>query len=183
MTWTLTYTATVYDGGAAVGTASASFRVAYADCDAWFVDLARPTNSLELTIESMRELAFGIPVGVHRVLDRPAPVLTSLPAWTPTTELIVLDGHARGARPNPARCSGRGYPFLLRTDPAQGIGSVYFGVTEFVEERILTSGYAAQRRFRAACVEVERPDPFIYVPLAPNTYANVKAHLRDLSGA
>ena len=70
---------------------------------------------------------------------------------------------------------GSGYPFLLRAGDELGIGNMYLGVTEFVEERILTLGSAPYRRFRIATIEVEQPDPEIYVPLAPNTYAIVKA--------
>jgi hypothetical protein len=172
----LTYELTTYNaGGVVVSTGVVdTITVEFGDCDAWLVDLARPTNSLEVEIESMRELDFGIPVGVHRVLDRPAPVLTSLAAWTPSTELITLT-ETLGERDQTRRLLGSGYPFLLRTSPELGIGNVYFGPTEFIEERFLTLGRAPQRRFRIACVVVDRPDPSIYVPIAPNTYANVKA--------
>ena len=170
----LTYTVKVYDGASVVGTATATATLTYSDCEAWLVDLAHPTNSLPLTIESMNELDFVIPSGVHRVLDRPAPVITSLPAWTPSTELIVLT-ETLAERDSTRALLGSGYPFLLRTDPAQGIGEMYLGPSEFVEERILPKGTAPQRRFRISCVQVERPDPFVYVPLAPNDYAEVKA--------
>jgi len=171
---TVTYTVTVYQDTTLVGTATATFTVTYTDCPAWLVDIARPTNSLPVVIESMRELDFAVAAGVHRVLNRRAPVMTTLPAWTPSTELIVLT-NTLTERDQVRALYGTGYPFLLRTDPVQGIGNMYLGLTDFVEERFLSPGDAPERRFRAACVQVERPDPSLFVPTAPNTYANVKA--------
>lgn len=168
------YVVTVYQGSTVVGTASADFLIPYAECDAWLVDIARPTNSLQVTIESLTELAYTVPSGIHRVLDRRAPVVVALPGWTPETELVVLTDDLE-QRDRARYLFGSGYPFLLRTPSEQGVGNIYFALSQFVEERFLTLGTAAERRFRVACVQVERPDPEIYVPLAPNTYANVKA--------
>lgn len=172
------YTVTAYDGSTAVGSASANFEVVYSDCEAWITDLARPLNSLPLTIESLAELAFESAAGVHRVLNRRAPVMTNLPAWTPAAELIVLTDDLE-ERDRVRSIFGSGYPVLVRTAPEMGIGNIYFGLTDFSEERILTPGVAAQRRFRASCIQVERPDPGIFVPVAPNDYANVKATYAD----
>ena len=170
----VTYTVTVYDGATVVGTATATFTAAWGECPAWLVDLARPTNSLPLTIESMDELDFASAVGVHRILNRRAPVLTSLPAWTPSSELNVLTD-TLSERDQVRNLLGSGYPFLLRTSPDQGIGNMYLGVTDFVEERFLRPGDAPARRFKVSVIQVERPDPAIFVPTPPNTYANVKA--------
>lgn len=171
----LQYTVTIYDtGGGVVATASCPFRIDYDDCEAWLVDLARPTNSLPLVVESLRELAFDIANGVHRVLGRRAPVLTMLPAWTPSAELIVLTD-TLDERDQVRALLGDGYPVLLRTTPDMGIGNMYLGISSFIEERFLTLGARPQRRFRAQVVQVERPDPAAYVPVPPNTYANVKA--------
>jgi hypothetical protein len=168
----LVYTVTLTDqGGAPVETVTATFRLDWQACEAWLCDLARPTNSLALTVESLHELAYNAPAGVHRVLGRRAPVLTTLPAWTPSTELIVLTG-TLGERDQCRALLGNGYPVLLRTGPEQGIGNLYLGVTGFVEERFLTLGTAPERRFRVQGVQVERPDPTIFVPIPPNTYAN-----------
>jgi hypothetical protein len=169
----LTYKATVYDGATVVGTVSATFTVTFDECEAWFVDLARPTNSLELVVENLNELDFASAVGVHRILNRRAPVLTTLPAWTPSGELNAIT-ETLEQRDAMRALLGSGYPFLLRTSPDMGIGNIYFGVTDFVEERFLALGWEAQRRFRVACVQVERPNPAVFVPQAPNTYANVK---------
>jgi hypothetical protein len=171
---TVSYTATCYDGTTDVGSASAIFTIAYDACEAWLTDLARPTNSLPLTIESLAELSYEVPSGVHRILDRRSPVVTALVAWTPATELIVLTD-TLDERDRLRTLFGSGYPFLVRTAPSEGIGNLFLAASEFVEERFLTLGAQAERRFRVSCVQVERPDPSIYVPLAPNTYANVEA--------
>jgi hypothetical protein len=170
----LVYTATLSDGTVATGT----FRIDYHACEAWLVDLARPTNSLPLVIESMSTLDYALPVGVHRVLDRRAPILTTLPAWTPSTELLVLT-ETLSERDRVRALYGSGYPFLLRTDPEQGVGNIYFGLTDFKEERIITLGRAPLRRFLAECVQVERPDPALFTPSPPNTYADVLAEFDD----
>jgi hypothetical protein len=171
---TVTYTVTAYDaGGSSVGTASAIFRIDYAACEAWLVDIARPLNSLQLMIESMIELEYALPSGVHHVLDRRDPVVTALAAYTPESELVLLTDTLE-QRESARALLGSGYPFLLRTIPEQGIGNMYLAASEFVEERILTLGTAPQRRWTISCLQVERPDPSIYVPLAPSTYAIVK---------
>lgn len=168
------YTATVYDGATVLATATANFQIPYDSCEAWLTDLARPTNSLQLVVESLAALDHPVQTGIYRVMDRRAPVVVALPAQTPSAELVVLTD-TLDQRDQVRYLLGSGYPFLLRTAPEQGIGNIYFALSEFVEERLLSLGTAAQRRFRISVVQVERPDPGIYVPLAPNTYANVKA--------
>jgi len=172
----LVYTVTTYDsGGTVVETASAAaFTVTWIDCESWLVDLARPTNSLVLTIQSLDALTFDFAAGVHRVLNRRAPVLTTLPAYTPSGELVVLTD-TLPERDQVRDLLGNGYPILIRSPPDQGIGNMYLGVTQFIEERFLTLGVRSERRFRIQTVQVERPDPGLFVPIPPNTYANVKA--------
>jgi hypothetical protein len=171
---TVTYTATVYEGSTVVATASAIFSIAYGECEAWLTDLAAPTNSLPLTLESMSTLTSQISSGIYRVLNRRAPVVVALQAWSPGTELIVLTDTLYERDRVRALC-GSGYPFLVRTAPEQGIGNTYLAPSELVEERFLTLGEAAQRRFRITCVQIERPDPSIYVPIPPNDYTKAKA--------
>jgi hypothetical protein len=171
---TVTYAVTCYDGTTNVGSASAIFSIVYGECDAWLTDLARPTNSLQVRLETLAELASTVPSGVHRVLDRRGPVVTALSAWTPATELVLLT-NTLDERDAVRALFGSGYPVLVRTTPEQGVGNLYLAASEFVEERFLTPGEAPERRFRCTCVQVERPDPAVYVPLAPNTYANAKA--------
>jgi len=169
----LVYTVTAYDGTTVLETATATVTVAYGQCAAWLVDLARPTNSLAVVIQDMHELQFDLANGVHRILNRRAPVMTMLPAWTPSAELAVLTD-TLAQRDQVRALWGAGYPFLLRTTPDLGIGNMYLGLTGFVEERILADGRAPERRMRAAVIQVERPDPGLFVPTAPNTYQHVK---------
>lgn len=175
----LVYTATVYDAnGNVLATATVEFTLVWGRCEAWLVDLARPSNSLRVVIESMTTLDFELPVGVHRVLDRRAPILTTLPAWTPDTELVILTTTLL-ERDQVRALYGSGYPFLLRTAPIMGIGNAYFGLTDFKEERFLAPGAAPQRRFIAECVQVERPDPILFTPEPPNSYADVREEFAD----
>src|SRR5262249_41162163 len=109
----LVYTATSYDSsGAPISSATATARVECDACPAWLTDLARRTNSLPLVIESMEQLVFEAAVGVHRVLNRRAPVMTSLPTWTPNTELLVLTDTLE-QRDQLRALLGSGYPFLV----------------------------------------------------------------------
>jgi len=171
----LQYGVTCYDAsGNSLGSVSVPFTIAYTSCKGWLVDIARPLNSREVEIVSMVELDYLLPSGVHRVLNRRAPVVTALPAWTPTSELIVLTD-TLDLRDDLRNLLGSGYPFLLRTAPDEGVGNAYFALTQFVEARFLTLGRAPQRQFRISCVQVERPDPSVFTPTAPNTYANVKS--------
>jgi len=125
--------------GGDMGSASADFTLPYTDCRAWLVDLARPTNSLQVTIESFTPLDFEVAAGVNRVLERRAPVLVTLPAWTPDAELVVLTDTLL-ERDMVRALLGSGYAFLLRTTQEQGVGNMYLGVTDFKEDRISTLG-------------------------------------------
>jgi hypothetical protein len=163
--------------GGATSTA-ATITIPAGDCEVWLVDLARPINSLQVRVESLAELEFPAAVGVHRVLNRRAPVLTSLPTWTPEGELIVLTDD-EPQRDAVRALLGSGFPFLLRTTPAWGIGNMYCGMLGFVEGRIVAPGDAPYRRFRVAIVQVERPDPALFEPSAPNTWQNVADTFAD----
>jgi hypothetical protein len=172
----LTYTATTRDaGGAVLSTATTTFTLASdASDDPWLVDLARPANSQQVIVESLQSLEYESAAGVHRVLERRAPVLTTAPAWTPRTELRFLTSDK--LERDRARASlGTGVPVLLRTDPGQGVGNLYLGVTGFTEERPARIAQFWTRRFIVQGVQVDRPDPSIYVPAPPMTYSVVKS--------
>ena len=98
----LVYTASLYDvDGAVVETVSVPFRIDWEECESWLVDLARPTNSLPLVIQSMTELTYDMPAGVHRVLGRRAPGPLH-PAGMDTIDRAHRpDRHAQRARPGP----------------------------------------------------------------------------------
>jgi len=169
----LTYTATWWDAsGAEVAQVSEDYTHPWTDCRAYLVDLARPTNSLPLVVASFSPLDYEVPSGVIRVLDRRDPVVITLPAWTPDAELVVLCD-TLAERDQVRALLGAGYPFLLRTDPAQGIGNLYLGVTDFKEGRPIALGTAPQRQFAIDVVQVRRPDPSVFSPVPPNTYQHV----------
>jgi hypothetical protein len=166
----LTYRVTAYNAaGAALGFEEELFALpAQAWDDPWLVDLAFPTNSQQVTVESLRELAYATPVGVHRIIDRRDPVLTSAAAWTPSGELVFFT-HDELERDRARASLGTGVPVLLRTPPEQGVGNIYLGVQSFVEERPRVALYWP-RRFRCQVVQVGRPDPSIFIPAPPVTY-------------
>lgn len=140
----------------------------------WLVDLARPTNTFPVLVESLPALDYGGPVGVHRVLDRRDPVLTTAALWTPSATLSITT-ETREERDRARAILGAGVAFLLRTPPERGVGNLYLGVTGLREQRISRIAQAYDRRFVAEVVQVARPDPHVYVPLPPLTYADRQA--------
>lgn len=140
--------------------------------DPWLVDLVRPTNSQRVTVQALPELAHDAPAGVHWVLNRRAPIFAGDLAHTPTFELtfVVADEDARDR----ARATlGNGVPVLLRTPPEQGVGNLYFAVPGWKQQRISRLALHADRRFVVSALQVDRPDPALYVPIPPNTYARL----------
>ena len=172
----LTYTLTAYNAsGGSLATATDTIELPASALDnPWLVDLAFPLNSQQINVEALRELAYETPSGVHRIVSRRAPVLTSGLTWTPSGELVFVTGDEL-AHDRARSTLGTGVPVLLRTSPAQGVGNLYFGVTGFVVERASRIAMEDARRFRVQLVQVDRPDPSIYEPLPPNSYALVKA--------
>jgi len=170
----LTYTATVWAASAPTVTSSASATITVASSaldDPWLTDLARPLNSQQIVVEALNELQYQEPVGVHYVLGRRTPIVSSDVANAPSFELDfwTLDEDARDR----ARATlGSGFPMLLRTPPEQGVGNLYFAATDFREQRVRLAQYA-ERRWVVQCVQVERPDPSLYVSEALMTYEQV----------
>ena len=142
--------------------------------DTWLTDIVRPANTLRTIIESLPELAYSVPASVHWILSRRPPIVSSDVANTPTFELSVLTGSDE-QREQTRALLGNGVPVLLRTPPEDGIGNLYFAVLGYTEQRLSTLGTVPARRFVVSSVQVERPDPALYVPVAPVTYAHVKA--------
>ena len=166
------YSATITVAGVASTPATVAFRVD--DDRDWLTDLARPTNSFPILVESLPELQYDGPVGVHRVLDRRDPVLTTGALWTPTGTLSFFTSDEL-ERDRARAALGAGIPFLLRTPPTEGVGNIYLGTTGLREQRPSRIAYHWDRRFAVDVVQVARPDPSIFVPLAPLTYADLKA--------
>lgn len=172
----LTYTAETWAAPAGAHTTETATITIPADgCDdTWLTDLARAGNTQRVLIESLAELAYAVPSVIHSIIGRRTPIVSGDVAHTPTFELVVLTEsdedrlQARGTL-------GNGVPVLLRTPPDQGIGNLYFACTGFAEQRVVGQGTVADRRFVIEGVQVDRPDPSLYTPLAPTTWAYVEA--------
>ena len=144
----------------------------------WLVDLVRPTNTQRVLVQALPELAHDAPAGVHWVLDRRAPIFAGELAHTPSFELTFAVGD-EDARERVRATLGNGVPNLLRTPPEQGVGNIYFAVPSWREQRISRLALHPDRRFVVAAVQVERPDPALYVPIPPNTYAQLRDQHAD----
>lgn len=137
--------------------------------DCWLVDLARPTNSFPIDVEALPELSFAGPIGVHRILDRRDPVLTTAAAWTPSGTLSFITA-TELERDQARAILGGGTAVLLRTPPEQGVGNLYLGVANLSEQRVSRLSLHPDRRFVVEVVQVARPDASLYVPGPPMTY-------------
>jgi hypothetical protein len=135
----------------------------------WLVDLARPTNTFPILVESLPAFAYSAPVGVHRVLDRRDPVLTTAAMWTPSGTLSFVTGTIE-ERDRARAILGTGVAILLRTPPDRGVGNLYCGVLSMNEQRVSRVALYPDRRFVVEVVQVARPDPTLYVPLPPVAY-------------
>ena len=171
----LTYTAQSKDtGGTVLDTATTTITVASAGCsDTWLTDLARSANSMRVDIEALPELAFPVPTSVHEIITRRAPIVSSDIAHTPELEVSFLT-QSLDQRDQAKTILGNGIPVLLRTAPDQGIGNLYLSVLAFTEQRIVSLGRVADRRFVVSARQVQRPDPGLYAPIGPATYQHVK---------
>lgn len=139
----------------------------------WLVDLAQPLNTRRVTVESLAELAYDVPAGVHKVIGRRAPIVTSDFAQTPTFTLVFStpdDDNREAAR----AALGNAMPILLRTPPEQGVGNLYLSVLGWTESRPSRLALHPDRVFTVTAVQVDRPDPRLFVPVALiETYAGV----------
>ena len=174
----LTYTAETWNAATpeTVTTSSETITIpAEATDDPWLCDLARPTNSQRVTVISLAELTYSTPIGVHYILGRRVPIVSSDISNAPSFELVfaTLD---EAAYDRARAALGNGIPILLRTPPEQGVGSIYFAATAWKDQRVSRIAQYAERRFVVECVQVDRPDPILYVPLPPATYASVAAN-------
>jgi hypothetical protein len=143
--------------------------------DTWLTDLARPMNTQRIEIEALPELVYPVDASVHAILTRRTPIVASDVADTPTFELTFLT-ESDEEREKSRAILGNGVPVLLRTPPANGIGSVYFSVRGFKEQRVVKPARVTDRRFIVDCVQVDRPDPLLYLPIPPATYESVEAN-------
>lgn len=171
----LDYTAFVAnDAGEQSGATSHTITVPTLGCsDTWLTDIAAPTNTQRTIIERLDELDYQAASGVHSVLNRRTPIVTSDIAHSPTFELSLLT-ETDDEREKTRAALGNGVPLLLRTPPENGIGSVYFAATGWKEQRIVNAATLEDRRFVIAAVQVDRPDPILYVPAFIATYAGIR---------
>ena len=165
----LVYYAQAWDAADVASPIAAAAPLVVEDDRDWLVDLARPTNTFAILVESLPELAFAGPVGVHRVLDRRDPILTTAAAWTPSGQLTFVTATEQ-ERDRARTVLGGGGTLLLRTPPEEGVGNLYVGVLNLVERRASRLAFHADRRFVVDVVQVARPDAALYVPKPILTY-------------
>ncbi|HEY7621690.1 MAG TPA: hypothetical protein VH834_18060 [Solirubrobacteraceae bacterium] len=172
----LVYTAqvTLADGSQASQVSAAPFTLEPPDDYPWLNDLMRPTNAGEVVVEAFAPQEYDVPAGVHRILERRTPIVSSDFAHTPTAELVLVTLD-EAARERVRNTLGNGRPVLLRTLPEQGVGNIYLAITGWSEARVSRVAQYAERRFTIETVQVDRPDPRLYAPVAPTSYADVKA--------
>lgn len=142
--------------------------------DDWLVDLDDARNTGPVIVESFAELEYPSQQGVHRIIGRRTPIVTSDLRWTPTGRLVLVTlTVADGRRVRDAL--GSSSPLLFRSRIERGVGNMYVlplgSVTEGRTSRIATE---PSRRWTVDVVEIDRPDPSLYLPLAL-TWAEVVA--------
>lgn len=179
----LKYTALVANAaGEQSPPAAATITVPSHGCsDTWITDIAAPTNTQKLIIERLDELDYEAASGVHNVLNRRTPIVTSDIARAPKLELSLLT-ETDTAREKTRAALGNGVPVLLRTPPENGIASMYLAVTEWKEQRVVNSATLPDRRFVLSCVQVDRPDPILYAPVFIATYAGIRDAYASYAG-
>jgi hypothetical protein len=149
------------------------------DDNPWIVDVGQPNNSQPILVEALAELSYAVPVGVHKVIGRRAPIVLSDIAGLPTFELAfatLTDAERENARAT----LGNGIPFLLRSPPEQGVGNMYISVLTWVEGRPSRIALHEERRFKVTCQQVDRPDPKLVVPVTMiSSYLTVRDGFAD----
>lgn len=144
--------------------------------DDWLCDLMRSANTRQVRVESIEQLGYEAQQGVHHVLGRRTPVVTSDVVGTPTMQLVFTTDEWPDAPDALRTALGTGAPVLLRTPPDRGVGNMYLQPSSWTEQRISRIAFAENRRFTVDCQQVDRPDPTLFKPIAPVNYADVKAN-------
>lgn len=141
--------------------------------DPWLVDVGQPLNTQRVIVVSLAELAYSVPAAVHKVIGRRAPIVTSDYAQTPTFQLVFATG-TDDEREQARATLGNAMPVLVRTPPEQGVGNLYLSVLGWTETRPSRLALHADRVFTVQAVQVDRPDPALFVPVTLiETYAGV----------
>ena len=146
--------------------------------DPWLVDIGRPSNTQRVTLDHLAELDYVVNAGVHNIIGRRDPIVTSDIALAPAFELsfYTLD---EGAREKARSALGSGFPVELRTAPEQGVGVLYLAVLGWKEQRPSRIAFHAERRFAVQAQQVVAPSPTLYAPLPPVTYDSLEAAVAD----
>lgn len=165
----LTYTAVARN--ASGSTSSAGVPVTVDVDDDWLVDLDDARNTGPVLVESFAELTYEAPQGVHRILGRRTPIVTSDLRWTPSGRLVLLTLDTASAR-RVRDALGSSSPLLFRSTFERGVGNMYVLPSGVVEQRTSRIADEPSRRWLVDVVEIDRPDPSLYVPLAV-TWAEV----------
>lgn len=147
--------------------------------DPWIIDVGQPGNIQQVVVESLAQLDYTVPVGVHKVIGRRAPIVLSDVAPYPTCELVFVTS-SDDEREMARATLGNGIPFLLKTVPEHGVGQMYLSVLSWSEQRPSRLAQHEDRRFRAQCQQVDRPDPKLIVPTTMiATYLDVRDGFDD----
>jgi hypothetical protein len=147
--------------------------------DPWLVDIAQPGNTQRIVVGGIPELLYAVRTGVHDVIGRRAPIVTSDFASTPAFELTFVT-YDDAARERARQALGNGIPVLLRTPVEQGVGSMFLVTLEWAEQRVSRLALHAERRFRVSARQVDRPDAKLFVPTTlVQTYAGVRSEFDD----
>lgn len=133
--------------------------------DDWLVDLDDARNTGPVLVESLAELEYDAPQGVHRVIGRRTPIVTSDLRWTPSGQLVLVTLTAEEAR-RVRDALGSSSPLLLRSRLERGVGNMYLLATNVRERRVSRIATAPERRWHVDVVEIDRPDATLYSPIA-----------------
>ena len=133
--------------------------------DDWLVDLDDARNTGPVLVESLSELTYTAPQGVHRIIGRRTPIVTSDIRWTPSGRLVLVTQTVDEAR-RVRDALGSSSPLLFRSTLERGVGNLYFVPgASVVEQRMSRLATEPARRWLVELIEIDRPDPSLYTPL------------------
>lgn len=176
----VTYYAVVRNGSGD-SPASAGVVVTVDVDDDWLVDLDDARNTGPVYVESFAELEYEAPQGVHRILGRRTPIVTSDLRWTPSGRLVLVTLDVAAAR-RVRDALGSSSPLLLRSRFERGVGNMYLLARTVAEQRISRLATEPARRWQVDVVEIDRPDPSLYLPLGVS-YAEIAAQWATYAAA
>jgi hypothetical protein len=148
--------------------------VTLTDSGDWLIDLVRSNNSRRVNVESFTDLQHDVPAATLRVLSRRDPVVVSDVAFTWSGQLVLFT--LTPADETAVRNAiGNGIPVLVKTPAERGVGNAFVSVLDWHVLRVSRLAQEPARRFQIDVVQVARPDPAVFRPIAPLTYDALKA--------